>query len=122
MVEWSFLDSLAAQEQGCKLVDFDSTNPKSKREWCLNGKAIAWERPLSTKDMLALGDKAPKGRVLAVHMPDMMTRDAWIQTVPVACFVSAHFASYPAVLIDLELADEQLVREVFADGVAAALA
>lgn len=121
MVEWSFLDSLASQEQGCKIVDFDPADPKSKREWCLNGKAIAWERPLSKKDLQALGEKAPKGRVLAVHMPDMITRDAWIQTVPVICFVSAHFASYPAVLIDLELADEQLVREVFADGVTAAL-
>ena len=121
MVEWSFIDSLASQEQGCKIVEFDAANPKSKREWCLNGKAIAWERPLSKKDMLALGDKAPKGSVLAVHMPDLITRDAWIQTVPVVCFTSAHFAGYPAVLVDLELADEQLVREVFADGVAATL-
>lgn len=119
MVEWSFVDSLAALEQGCKISDVDPANVKSTREWCLNGKAIAWERSLSKRDMLALGDDAPKGRVLAVHMPDMITRDAWIQTVPQICFVSQHFANYPAVLVDMELADEQLVRELFADGVEA---
>ena len=92
------------------------------REWCLNGKSIAWVRPLSKKDMLALGENAPKGRVLAIHMPDLVTRDAWIQTVPGQCFVSPHFANYPAVLVDMELADEQLLRELFADGVLAASA
>ena len=122
MVEWSFIDSLAAELQGCKIIELDPQEPKSKREWCLNGKAIAWERPLSQKDLKALGEKAPSGRVLAVHMPDMITRNAWLETVSRICFVSQHFIGYPAVLLDLELADEQLVREVFADGVLAALA
>jgi hypothetical protein len=119
MVEWSFVDSLADQVQGCKIVDFDRANPKSTREWCLNGKAVAWERPLGKRDLAALGDQAPKGRVLAVHMPDMITRDAWVETEPGKCFVSLHFLTYPAVLVDMELADEQLVRELFADGVEA---
>ena len=119
MVEWSFLDSLAAKVDGCKVL-FDESDPKlSQHEWCLNGKAIAWERPLSKKDMLLLGDDAPKGRVLAVRMPDLATRDAWIETVPGSCFVSNHFLNYPAVLVDLELADEQLVRELFDEGVLA---
>jgi hypothetical protein len=39
--------------------------------------------------------------------------------VPGPCFVSPHFASYPAVLVDMELADDQLVRELFDDGVLA---
>jgi hypothetical protein len=120
MVEWSFLDSLAEQVQGCKITQVDPTNPRSMREWCFNGKAVAWERALSKRDMASLGERAPKGRVLAVHMPDMLTRDAWLQTVPRECFVSPHFINYPAVLVDMELADEQLVRELFADGVEAA--
>ena len=120
MVEWSFLDSLAAQVDGCKVITDDTRKYKPKREWCLNGKSVAWERPLSKKDMIALGDKAPAGRVMAVHMPDLITRDAWLQTVPGTCFLSPHFANYPAVLVDMELADEQLIRELFDDGVRAA--
>jgi hypothetical protein len=81
-------------------------------EWCVNGKALAWERPLSKKDLLALGEKAPKGSVLAIHVEDLVVRDAWVQTVPGACFVSGHFALYPAVLVDMNLADKQLLREL----------
>lgn len=120
MVEWSLIDKLAAQVEGCQIISDDSRKFKPQREWCLNGKSVAWVRPLSKKDLLALGDSAPKGRVLAIHMPDLVTRDAWVQTVPGACFVSPHFANYPAVLVDMELADEQLVTELFADGVLAA--
>ena len=120
MVEWEFVDALAAEFDGCKIIDGTGQPTAPKREWCLNGKAVAWERPLSKKDLAALGDSAPQGRVMAVHMPDLMTRDAWVQTVPGSCFVSPHFANYPAVLVDMELADEQLVRELFDDGVAAA--
>jgi hypothetical protein len=36
--------------------------------------------------------------------------------------VSQHFATYPAVLLDLELASEQLVREVIDAGVTAVTA
>jgi hypothetical protein len=45
----------------------------------------------------------------------MITRDAWVQTVPGACFVSNHFANYPAVLVDLEKADIQLVTELLTE-------
>jgi hypothetical protein len=117
MVEWSFLDSLAEEVEGCKII-FDPSDPKhSRREWCLNGKAVAWERPLSKKDMALLGAAAPLGRVVAIKMPDLATRDAWIQTVGGPCFVSKHFQTYPAILVDLELADEQLIRELFDEGV-----
>lgn len=119
MVEWSFIDTLAANVDGCKIL-FDESDPKqNQHEWCLGGKAIAWERPLSKRDMSLLVEKAPKGRVLAIKMPDLATRDAWIQTVPGVCFVSQHFLNYPAVLVDMELADEQLIRELFEEGVLA---
>jgi hypothetical protein len=122
MVEWEFVDALAAEFEGCKFIDGKDKPTSPMREWCLNGKAVAWERPLSKKDLAAMRESAPKGRVMAVHMPDLLTRDAWVQTVPGPCFVSPHFAKYPAVLVDMELADEQLVRELFDDGVLAATA
>ena len=52
-------------------------------------------------------------------MPDLITRDAWIQTEPGACFVSQHFLNYPAVLVDMEIVAEQIVRELFDDGLLA---
>jgi len=122
MVDWSFIDALASQTTGCKVVRDETSKFRPQHEWCINGVSVAWERPLSKKDMSLLGDKAPKGRVLAVRMPDLITRDAWVQTAPGPCFISQHFLNYPAVLVDLELADEDLVRELFADGVIAAQA
>lgn len=109
-VSWEFIDALAAEFPDCV------ANHGKTRAWDLRGKTIAWERSLSQKDLKAMGERAPKGRVLAVHTVHLMARDTWIQTVPGACFVSPHFDSYPAVLVDLEMADEQLVREVFAEG------
>jgi hypothetical protein len=106
-VNWEFIDSLASSFSSCKIV------PGYRREWCVKGKAVAWERPLSKKDMAALGDAAPAGRVLAVHVPDVGVKQAWINAASGVCFDSPHFATYPAVLVNLELADEQLVRELF---------
>ena len=106
MVEWHEIEAIIATFRTCIPVAGD------QREWCVNKRAIAWERPLSKKDMAALGEKAPKGAVMAVHVEDLITRDAWVQTVPGACFVSNHFANYPAVLVDLEKADLQLVTEL----------
>lgn len=109
MVEWEQIETIVATFRTCIPVAGD------KREWCVNKKAIAWERPLSKKDMSALGENAPKGAVMAVHVEDLITRDAWVQTVPGACFVSNHFANYPAVLVDLEKADLQLVTELLTE-------
>ena len=106
-VNWEFINSLASSFSSCKIV------PGDRREWCVKGKAVAWERPLSKRDMAALGDAAPTGRVLAVHVPDVGHKKAWMNAAPAVCFDSPHFANYPAVLVDLELADEQVVRELF---------
>ena len=106
-VSWDFIDALAAAQMSCKTV------PGERREWCVKGKAVAWERPLSKRDLAALGSAAPTGEVLAVHVEDLGVREAWLQAHPRVCFVSNHFANYPAVLIDLDLAEEALVRELF---------
>jgi hypothetical protein len=108
-VSWDFVDALSAQLGQCKIV------PGERREWCVKGKAVAWERPLSKKDLAALADVAPKGRVMAVHVEDLGVKQAWIESVPGVCFTSPHFNNYPAVLVDMELADEQLVRELFSE-------
>ena len=119
MVDWSFVDLLSAEFEGCKIVEGDSRSKAPKREWCLNGTAVAWERPLSKRDMAALGASAPKGPVMAVRVPDLQARDQWISKAPQACFTSLHFATYPAVLVDMERADAATVRALFDLGVQA---
>ena len=109
MITFKDVAELVGEFQTCIPVAGD------RQEWCVRGKAIAWERPLSKRDLAALGDEAPKGEVLAVHVADLVVRDAWVQTVPGICFVSAHFASYPAVLVDMEKADRKVLRELLDD-------
>ena len=108
-VSWAFIDELARQFTSCKVV------PGERREWCVKGKAVAWERPLSKKDLAALGEAAPTGRVLAVHVEDLGVKAAWLESAPGVFFSSNHFATYPAVLVDLERASEDQVRELFCD-------
>jgi hypothetical protein len=76
------------------------------------GKDLAWERPLSKKDMLALGSAAPVGGVLAVHVGDLGIKEAWLAAEPGFLFSSPHFDGYPAVLVDLEQADIGVLREL----------
>ena len=75
-------------------------------------RKIAWQRPLSKKDMTYLGDKAPAGDVLAIHVDSLETKAAWISAEPKSCFDSPHFANYPAVLIDLLNCDIEVVFEL----------
>jgi hypothetical protein len=122
MVSFAFIDGLLREYFGGASIDVSHGRQPARREWRIGEKTVAWERPLSKKDLMALGEKAPMGQVVAVHMTDLIERDAWVQTVPGACFVSQHFATYPAVLLNLELASEQLVREVIDAGVTAVTA
>lgn len=78
-------------------------------------KEIAWQRPLSKKDMVALAEKAPTGDVVAIHVDSVTTKNAWIESEPNSCFDSPHFRNYPAVLIDLANCDLQVVFELLSE-------
>ena len=78
-------------------------------------REIAWQRPLSKKDMTHLADRAPLGEVLAIHVDSVETKNAWIAAEPNSCFDSLHFANYPAVLVDLHRCDLQVVIELLSE-------
>lgn len=78
-------------------------------------KEVAWQRPLSKKDMAALADNAPTGDVVAIHVDSVTTKQAWIESEPNTCFDSPHFKNYPAVLIDLVKCDLQVVFELLSE-------
>ncbi|MEY4741872.1 MAG: hypothetical protein RL672_622 [Actinomycetota bacterium] len=106
MLTWSDVEGIAEQIPGLEYV------PGPPRSWNAPHKTAAWERPLSKKDLAALGDRAPRGAVLAIHTADVTEKLAWIETAPATCFDSPHFAGYPAVLVNLDTADAQVVFEL----------
>ena len=69
--------------------------------WSVCDKSFAWERPLRPADIRALGDRAPKGAVLAVRVEHLLAKEARLATQPNVCFTTPHFDGYPAVLVRL---------------------
>jgi len=69
--------------------------------WFVRDKAFAWERPLRKSDLEALGDRAPKGAILAVRVEHLLAKEARLAARPEVCFTTPHFDGYPAVLVRL---------------------
>jgi len=84
--------------------------------WQVGDVVIAWHRPLNKKDLAALGARVSagvaRGDVLAMHVTDLGEKQAWLQAAPGTCFDTPHFKNYPAVLINLEHADPQVLLEI----------
>jgi hypothetical protein len=70
--------------------------------WCVRDKPFAWERPLRPADLRALGDRAPRGSILAVRVVHLLAKEALLAARPDVYFTTPHFDGYPAVLIRLE--------------------
>ena len=83
--------------------------------WSVKGKSIAWERPLRRSDLLALGDKAPKGTILAVYVPDLETKDAMLTAREQVYFTTPHFDGYAIVLIRLAKIPVRELREALSE-------
>lgn len=88
-------------------------------QWRVRGKLFAWERPLRRADMQALGDRAPRGPILAARVPHLGAKEALLATEPRVYFTTPHFDGYPAVLVRLgriSMAElEELLIEAWAD-------
>lgn len=83
--------------------------------WRVKGKTFAWERPLRRSDLAALGDRAPTGAILAVHVPDFATKDAMVQGRAEIYFTTPHFDGYPIVLVRLAKIAVGELREVLSE-------
>ena len=85
--------------------------------WFVRDKAFAWERPLRKSDLVALGDRAPKGAILAVRVEHLLVKEARLAARPAVCFTTPHFDGYPALLVRLgkaKVADlEELLVEAW---------
>lgn len=59
---------------------------------------------------------APYGEVLMVGVADLGEKEALLADDPEAFFTVAHYDGYPAVLVRLERADRDVVRELLLEG------
>lgn len=88
-------------------------------EWRVRNKLVAWERPLRTSDLEALGDDAPDGDILAVWLPDLAAKESLLADEPDVFFTTPHFDGYRVILIRLEKASaaelEELIVEAWID-------
>ena len=83
--------------------------------WLVQGKAFVWERPLRKSDIAALGDAAPDGPILGVHVEHEGIKHALIDSEPAVYFTTPHFNGYPAVLVRLDEIGTHELEELLVD-------
>lgn len=111
MVTWDEVDRLAsALPDVCRQASYGGL-----ASWKVGKKGFAWERPLRKPDLEALGEAAPRGPILGVRVPDLVTKDLLLQARPSVCFTTPHFDGYPAVLVQLDHIDADELEELLVD-------
>jgi len=83
--------------------------------WRVKDKSLAWERPLRSSDLEALGPDAPDGPILAVRVADIGVKDALAADDPDVYFTTPHFNGYPAILVRLDRIDPAELRELLVE-------
>jgi len=88
---------------------------REHRQWRVREKLFVWERPLRQKEIQALGDDAPEGPILGARVEHIGAKAALRAADPSIFFTTPHFDGYPAILVRLERAGIEDLREVITE-------
>jgi len=87
----------------------------AKNDFRVQKKLVAWERPLRSADLAALGAGAPKGDILGVWVPSLDAKEALLATRPDVYFTTPHFDGYPIVLVRLAKIRKRELGDIISD-------
>lgn len=86
------------------------------RAWRVGKGLFVWERPLRGTELAALGDiTPPTDPILGVRVDGLDEKEALLQAGHPGLFTTPHFDGSPTVLIELGVAEADLVEELVVD-------
>ena len=83
--------------------------------WRVGDKLFAWERPLRSSDLAALGEDAPEGPILGLRVEHLGAKEALLADDPAVYFTIPHFDGYAGVLVLLDEIEVDELREAIVD-------
>jgi len=111
MATWEDVARLAVA-----LPEVSETTSYGEAAWKVSDKTFAWERPLRSADLRALGEAAPREEpILGVRVEDLGEKEAVLAANPDVAFTIPHFDGYPAVLVLLGQVDLDRLQDLIVD-------
>lgn len=100
-----------------ELPEVEDGERHGSRTWFVNGKGFAWHRPFSKADLRRFGEvDPPSGPILAVRVADLGEKEGVLAAGHRGVFTIPHFDGYAAVLIQLDVVADPVLRELVIDG------
>ena len=110
MAEWTDVRRIALA-----LPATDERESRGRAQWRVKDKLFVWDRPLRAREQDELGEAAPDGPILGMRVEDLGVKEALLASEPELFFTTSHFDGYPAVLVRLERAPQDVLEELIVE-------